>query len=177
MKRLRDTRMKKLNSIVQFTGMGTITGRLAQGGFLRGDLPEIVDGSAIRWPGPGRPYRPIPALVNKAGTPDSREKCTSLPKTTSRWQDLAIVNFGFFTTSSDHIFLRQHRHRNARPAHLLFKFHICQPLKSGATYSTSQHWSCIKRRDTQMHDSQTLVLFSALVLQVFLFSLFHVFSR
>lgn len=33
--------------------------------------------SAIRWS--GRPYRRIPALV-KAGTPDSREKCTSLPR-------------------------------------------------------------------------------------------------
>lgn len=49
--------------------------------------------SAIRWS--GRPYRRIPALV-KAGTPDSREKCTSLPRQQHHDDKIfAIANLAF----------------------------------------------------------------------------------
>lgn len=49
--------------------------------------------SAIRWS--GRPYRRIPALV-KAGTPDSREKCTSLPRQQHHDDKiLAMANLAF----------------------------------------------------------------------------------
>lgn len=128
--------------------------------------------SAIRWS--GRPYRRIPALV-KAGTPDSREKCTSLAR--QQHHDDKIFAMANLLSRRHHLQSRSsgcifasRRHGNSRPPHLLSSStYLCQPLLTDCCR--------IKRRDPESHDSQTPVLFSALILQVFLFNIFHVFSN
>lgn len=177
MKRLRDTSVKKLNSIVQFTGMETIPGRLAQGGFLRGDLSEIVECDPMAWAWAPLGTVPSPRWSTRQEPLTAEKNARHFPR---QHRDGKISPSSILASSPHHLIIFFASTSSSKCLGLLIcfpNFHICQPLKSGATYNTSQHWSCIKRRTPRSMIPKPS--FSSLIWssRCFSLSLFHVFSH